>query len=87
MNDNDRSLPATRGDVEDLKEELKGDIDGLKGMIRESQTEVLRAFYSFSKSLEARLRMQDATNNGVGERLNALESRMTEVERKLNLPN
>lgn len=87
MDDDARSLPATKGDIEDLTEAVKSDIENVKEMIRDSQTEVLRAFYSFSKSLEARPRMQESTNTGVGERLNALESRMTDVERKLNLPN
>jgi len=41
--ENDRNAPATRGDVQDLKDEL---LEAL----RDGQTEMLKAFHSFAQT-------------------------------------
>jgi len=47
----DRNSPATKGDLTDLRIELKSELanqkDELIEAIRDSQTEVLKAFYGF----------------------------------------
>jgi hypothetical protein len=56
--DNDRNAPATKGDLQDLKQELKIDLSGeMKAMedrlveaFRDGQTELLKAFYSYAQS-------------------------------------
>jgi len=54
--ESDRNATATKGDLQDLKDEIltttKGDIQNLRDELleafRDSQTELLRAFYSFA---------------------------------------
>jgi hypothetical protein len=58
MND-DRSHPATKGDLLDLEERIDKKFDGklqdlkdeLIEAIRDNQTEVLKAFYGFSQTV------------------------------------
>jgi hypothetical protein len=106
---NRRNATATKGDLQDLKEELKeeiltatkGDMQGLRGALkgdmqslrdeileayRDSQTELLRAFYSFAQSTDVKLKDTEISDIMLRQRLTAVESRLTEVEKRLNLP-
>jgi hypothetical protein len=58
--DNDRNTPATKGDLEDLRGELRTEIsmlrsemhhsvDDLKQTLRDSQTELLKVFYNYAQ--------------------------------------
>jgi hypothetical protein len=69
-----------------MDEELKERFTKIDRRLEEVETKLLRAFYGFSRTLEARLRMQDNTANGQRERMDALEGRMLDVEARLNLP-
>jgi hypothetical protein len=97
----DRNATATKGDLQDLKDELKGDMQGLrdelKGDIqglrdelleafRDSQTEMLRAFYSFAQSADVKFKETELADIMLRQRLTVVESRLTEVEKRLNLP-
>ena len=97
----DRNANATKGDLQDLRDEMKGDIQGLrdemKGNIqglrdelleafRDSQTELLRAFYSFAQSTDVKLKETELADIMLRQRLTAVESRLTEVEKRLFLP-
>ena len=90
--------PATKQDITDLKAELKQDVvmvrsefqhgfDDLKEAMRDIQTELLKAFYSFAESDQARLTQTERDSSGLKERIGILERRLTEVERKVNFPN
>jgi hypothetical protein len=48
----DREASATKGDLQDSLQALK---DELLETLRDNQTELLRAFYSFAQSTEAKL--------------------------------
>jgi hypothetical protein len=50
----DRNAPATKGDIADLRSEMQELRESLQESIRDSQTEVLRAIYGFTKSLQQR---------------------------------
>jgi len=97
----DRDAPATKGDLEDLETRLKGEISGvetrLEGEIsevearltekmRDMQTELPKAFYGFTESVQSRFKAQDDTESGLKHRLTVLETRLLEVERRLNMP-
>jgi DNA anti-recombination protein RmuC len=109
---NDRNSPATKGDVQDLAEQLRSEIkqntgqlraemkqnteqlraefqhsfDDLKESIRDTQTEVLRAFYGYIQTTEIKLKNTESGEVALRERVSILESRLLEVERRLNLP-
>lgn len=61
------SEPATKQDLQDLKEEL---IEAMRDM----QTEVLRAFHNWARPTDVKLRSHE-------ERIALLEERLTEIER------
>ena len=97
---NDRNAPATKGDLDDLETRLKGGMSEvetrLKGEIsevearltekmRDMQTELLKAFYG-TESVQSRFKAQDDTESGLKQRLTCLETRLLEVERRLNMP-
>ena len=85
--------PATRKDLEKLKEELTRDLlERVQEMIRDAQTEILRGFEGYAKASEARLRRLEnsyvtlhADDAAMNERLANVESRLLEVEKKLTL--
>jgi hypothetical protein len=46
---NDRDAPATKGDIDDAEQRLTG-------TMRDIQTEILKALYTFAESNQTRLR-------------------------------
>jgi hypothetical protein len=97
----DRNSPATKGDLADLRTEFKGGLsdlrtdlkreladqkDGLIEAIRDSQTEVLKAFYGFSQTIQDRFKESDDSEAAIKRRMTTLESRILEVEKRLNMP-
>jgi DNA polymerase II small subunit/DNA polymerase delta subunit B len=90
----DLNAPVTKGDiqgavqgaVEQLRSEMHQQYDDLKETIRDSETKLLKAFYSFAESNQQRLAQVEGTTNGVIARLVTLETRILEVEKRLNMP-
>ena len=85
MGDQLRSEFRTMGDQ--LRSEFLHGFDDLKEAIRDSQTELLKAFYSFTTSYQERLTQGEVTDAAITKRLGTLEARVTELERKINFPN
>jgi DNA repair exonuclease SbcCD ATPase subunit len=96
MND-DRNAPATKGDIEDLRAELKADLGDLRADIRATesrlvenfrdiQTELLKAFYSFTESNRQRVAQLEGNQGALINRTGTLEDRVTDLERKVNFP-
>ena len=79
----DLNAPATKGDVIQAVGELK---EELVETMRDVQTELLKAFYSFAKSTEAKLSDAEISDHLIRQRVSAVESRLTEIERRLNTP-
>jgi len=73
--DDDRNSPATRGDVADVLE-----------AVRDIETKLLNAFYGYAKSNDARVLQGKANETVLRNRMSTVESRLTEVERRLNIP-
>lgn len=73
--------PATRRDLDELRTEFFGKIDGLRDefieRMRDMQTEVIRAFYDWARPIELKLRAIPA----IEERLGLLEERVGRIER------
>jgi hypothetical protein len=76
----DHNAPSTKGDLADLETRLTE-------AIRDSQTEVLRAIYGYTETIQTHLKDLDRSETGIRERMTVLESRVLELERRLNLPN
>lgn len=75
----DRNAPATKGDLSDLRDEL---IEA----IHDAQTELLKAFYGFTQTVQNRFAGQDDTEAAIKRRMGTLESRILEIEKRLNMP-
>ena len=90
--------PATKQDIADVRTELKQDIayvgtemrameDRLIEAFRDSQTELLKAFYNFAESNRQRLAQLEGNLGALITRIGTLEDRMLQLERKVNFPN
>ena len=95
--DDDRNAPASKADLAALETRIKADIaqirtdlaereDRLTEAMRDGQTEVLKAFYGFVETIQARFKAQDDTEAGIKSRLTLVEGRLIEIEKKLNMP-
>jgi hypothetical protein len=70
----DRSAPATKGDVADIMEAL-----------RDIETKLLNAFYGYAKSNDKRVLETEGNEAVLRSRLATLETRLTDVEHRLNM--
>jgi hypothetical protein len=85
--ENDRNVPLTRGDLEDaLGAQGNRVVDSLTEVVRDAQTEVLKAFYSFAESNRQRVTQLEGNQGALITRIGVLEDRMLKLERKVNFP-
>jgi hypothetical protein len=89
----DPNAPATKGDIADLKtqmvqlhSEMSHIYNDLVGRIADGETRVLKAFYNFAESNQKRLAEIDSENAAIRSRLGSVETRLLEVEKRLNMP-
>ena len=74
--------PATKRDVETSIDAAK---DELLEAMRGIETKLLQAFYGYAKSNDSRVLEVEANEGILRTRLATLESRVMEVERRLNI--
>ena len=88
--DNDLNAPATKADLKELEERFTERLNALEERsterLRDMQTELLRAFYSFAQSVDTKLKETEIADIMLRQRLTAVESRVTEIEKRLNMP-
>jgi len=86
----DLNAPATKGDlrgaVDQLRAEMNHQYNGLVERIADSETKLLQAFYSFAESNQQRIALVEGNTTAVIARLATLETRLLEVEKRLNMP-
>jgi hypothetical protein len=86
----DRKTPATKGDLYDLRSEFKTGLNNLRDelleAIHDSQTALLKAFYGFTEAVQNRFKDKDEAEAALKRRMNTLESRVLEIEKRLNMP-
>jgi uncharacterized protein YceH (UPF0502 family) len=105
----DLNSPATKGDLAQMKVELKADfraemkdlesrlegkqdaleqrlVDRISESARDMETRILQAFYSFAESNQTRLTATEREAAAMKDRLASVESRITELEKRLNFP-
>jgi hypothetical protein len=75
----DLNAPATKGDLRQVEDRL------MEGM-RDIQTEMLKAFNSYAQNNDLKMKQAETIDNQLRERLSVVESRITEIERRLNMP-
>jgi len=73
-------------EIEQLRAESHHEFDDLRETLRDVQTELLKAFYSFAQSTDAKLKESEIADMLLRSRLSAVESRVTEIERRMNQP-
>jgi hypothetical protein len=71
----DRNAPATKGDIADIMEAL-----------RDIETKLLNPFYGYAKSNDKRVLEAEGNEAVLRSRLATLETRLTDVEHRLNMP-
>jgi hypothetical protein len=97
MADSDSNTPATKADLIALEERLKTDMTALEKRLlqkmddltedfRDMQTEMLKAFYAFAETNQARLTATERDTAALKERVSMMESRLIQVEKRLNMP-
>jgi len=85
-------------DITELRAEMKQDSamvrsemhhihDALIERMADSETNLLKAFYSFAEANQARVTDTERESAALKERVGILERRLTDVERKVNFPN
>jgi predicted metal-dependent phosphoesterase TrpH len=74
---------ATKADIADSEQRLQ---ERLVETMRDIETKLLHAFYGYAKTNDARVFEVEANESILRTRLATLESRIMEVERRLNTP-
>jgi hypothetical protein len=72
--------------IDMLRSEFQHSFDELKETMRDAQTELLKAFYNYAQSADAKLKEGEVADFLIRGRLTAMESRQTDMERRLNTP-
>jgi phosphoenolpyruvate-protein kinase (PTS system EI component) len=82
----EQARSEVRSEFEQVRSEFHHEFDELKETIRDSQTEILRAFYGYTQTTDAKLKEGEQSDMALRQRLTAVESRILEVEKRLNMP-
>jgi hypothetical protein len=82
--------PATKADLAQLRDEIHGDMgklrDELIERLRDTETKLLTAFYAFAETNQKRMAQMDNTDVMLVSRVASIETRLIEVEKRLNMP-
>ena len=74
----EENAPATKADVQAVGSEFRTDIKAFESR--------LNAFYAFAQTNDRRMTMLEDTDSKIVPLLGAIESRVIEIERRLNIP-
>jgi hypothetical protein len=80
------SIARLNESIEILRSEMNHQYRELVERISDTQTEVLRAFYSFAQTNNKRVLEVEGNEAALRSRLGTLEDRVLEIEKRLNLP-
>jgi uncharacterized protein YceH (UPF0502 family) len=82
--------PATKGDLATVATELRAEVKALEDRLveamRDMQTEMLKAFYSFAETNTQRLAQTEVNESALRGRVETLERRVFELEKRLLPP-
>lgn len=83
QNTEDRLTNRFDGKLDTMEQRI---LDQVRSMIHDSETRLLGAFYSFAESNQKRVGDSERDVAALKERLGILETRLTTVEKRLNMP-
>jgi hypothetical protein len=75
-----------RAEQQQFRAEVHHSYDDLKETMRDGQTELLKAIYNYVETTDLKLRDGQATDASLRDRMSVLERRLTDVEKRLNMP-
>ena len=82
--------PATKQDLAEARTEMENRMQAMEDRLieafRDSQTELLKAFYSFTESNRQRVSQVEANQASLITRVGTLEDRITDLERRIISP-
>jgi hypothetical protein len=81
-----QDIAAVKLDIEQFRTETNHQYNDLLETIRDSETKLLQAFYSYAASNDKRVTQQDANIAVFLSRMSTFETRLLEVEKRLNMP-
>jgi hypothetical protein len=76
----------TKTSFEQLRTEMSHNYNDIVERIHDSQTELLKAFYSYAQGNNKRVSELEGNEGAFRSRLATIEDRILEVERRLNMP-
>jgi hypothetical protein len=78
----DRTAAMIAGEVATLHNELKASEERIGARIEQSQTHLLGEFWKWARTADARYRQHHGAVLGLDERVQLVEDRISEIERK-----
>lgn len=81
-----RTADQLRERIETVDTRLGEAVSRLEEAIHDSQTEILKAIYGFTESVQQRFQEMDRTEASLKKRMTIIEGRIPEVEKRLNIP-
>jgi predicted S18 family serine protease len=83
-----------RDDIRSLRSEVKAEIEAVENRvverlleaIQDAGTRVLNAFYGYAQTNQKRMALLEGTDSNMISRLGTIESRVLEIEKRLNMP-
>lgn len=78
--------PATKADLRGLEEKIDRRFEDMVELLRDTETKLLQAFYGYAESNRKRMGQNEADTAILSSRVNTLEERLMQVEKRLNIP-
>lgn len=93
----DRNAPATKGDVQDFRGDLENfrvEVNArfhefehrMEQFILDAEGRIITSNYRLAESIQQRLNQTEGNQGAIIARLATLDTRITEVEKRLNMP-
>jgi hypothetical protein len=79
-------MELLRFSLDEHRAETSHQFDDLKETFRDSQTELLKAFYSYAEGTNKRMAERELNEVSMRSRIATLEERLLAVEKRLNMP-
>jgi hypothetical protein len=86
----DRKAPATKADLENFKIEVNARFETfehrMEQFLSDMEGRIITSTYRLAESMQQRIKQNEGNQAAFNARLATLEERLTEVEKRLNLP-
>jgi ElaB/YqjD/DUF883 family membrane-anchored ribosome-binding protein len=87
-------VQSLRSEVQSVRSEVKAEIEAVETRvverlleaIQDAETRVLNAFYGYAQTTQKQMTLLEGTGSNLVSRVGTIESRVLEIERRLNIP-